>query len=157
MQIKKNIYFTNNMERFYFRIWSIKDRRFINNNDNYGFIFSNVMIEIFDDQFVNENGSIGKWIVCDENYIVEQCTGQKAGFSNAFIFENDIVDSYNQLTDSWERCIVKWDKDTAGFLLLYVNPQSIKRGCGFASSSGTYFDSSSCKIVGNVHEEILNR
>lgn len=83
---------------------------------------------------------------------VGQCTGQKAMAGGGLVFEGDLVDVYNPMTDAWNRCVVKWEDDASGYVCLYVNPDIVERGCWLASESGTYFDGGYCRIVGNIHE-----
>lgn len=84
---------------------------------------------------------------------VGQCTGQNAMSGGCPVFEGDLVDVYNPMTDAWNRCVVKWEKDASGYVCLYVNPDTVEKGCFLASASGTYFDGGYCRIVGNIHDQ----
>lgn len=143
-------------ERFKFRVWSKKYNAYLKDRE-YPVGHSDFYISqegtIFED-----SGPVDEW---DPNppcrfgnpdYIVEQCTGQNAMSGGGLIFEGDLVDVYNPLTDAWNRCVVKWENDASGYVCLYVNPDTVEKGCFLASASGTYFDGGYCRIVGNIHE-----
>lgn len=99
--------------------------------------------------YILDNGSLK---IADPNrFRIERCTGQKDQFGT-LVYENDIADVYNPLTDSWNECQVIWEDDAAGWVCEYTRPENIKRGCHIASSSGTYFEGSACVVKTNVHE-----
>lgn len=85
-----------------------------------------------------------------EQAIVEQCTGQ-SDQSGRLIFENDVVEVYDLLTDCWNRCIVRWTDECGGWICAYAEPEQVVHGCSLASPSGTCLDGALCRLVS--HEE----
>lgn len=90
-------------------------------------------------------------VIDGENAVLEQCTGQ-SDQSGRLIFENDVVEVYDLLTDCWNRSIVRWtDECGGGWICAYAEPEQVVHGCSLASPSGTCLDGALCRLVS--HEE----
>jgi uncharacterized phage protein (TIGR01671 family) len=86
-----------------------------------------------------------------ENFMVERCTGQ-TDMEGRLIYENDIVNVYRPMMDAYEKAVVIWADDESCWVCKWLKPAEVKKDCWHSPDSGTYFQGSHCRVVGNIHE-----
>lgn len=85
-----------------------------------------------------------------ENYRKERCTGQ-TDMAGRLIFENDVVMVYRPMMDAYEKAVVIWADAESCWVCKWLKPAEVKKDCWHSADSGTYFQGSHCRVVGNIH------
>lgn len=105
--------------------------------------------------FIAPNGKLvcaANWDEMNPNvFRIERCTGQK-DMKGLLIYENDIVNVYRPMMDSFEKAVVIWEDEQSCWVCKWLKPAEVKKDCWHASDSGTYFDGKNCYVIGNIHE-----
>jgi hypothetical protein len=87
-----------------------------------------------------------------ENFRKERCTGQ-TDMEGRLIFENDVVNVYRPMMDAYEKAVVVWADAESCWVCKWLKPADVKKDCWHSYGSGTYFQGSHCRVIGNIYEE----
>lgn len=80
----------------------------------------------------------------------ERCTGQ-TDMEGRLIFEHDVVNVYRPMMDAFEKAVVIWADEESCWVCKWLKPAEVKKDCWNSSDSGTYFQGSHCRVIGNIH------
>ena len=137
-----------NNDRFKFRAWSIRERKYHYDIEDAYSNDSHICSDIPNDQdgYPNYHHFFGE-IITDPGYITEQCTGLKDK-NGKLIYEGDVVSFSWQLKDN-EVCKIVWDKIHCSFACV-----DIKTRADFITWYSVFENGQSnrCEIIGNIHE-----
>lgn len=126
-----------NKDRFKFRVWDKLHKEYI------------------DFKILN----FGEYLIMPERYIVEQCTGVKAG-NGKLIFEGDILATSNTQPEAAEDY---WTKEQYGYTTVVWNDEFLCFACTEWNFEPFGIDSvyslEFVEVAGNIHEnpELLER
>lgn len=131
-----------NTDRFKFRIWSEKLKRYY---WNYAINVDGDLVHWMSDHKEEDVG---------EKLIREKCTGLRDK-NGKLIYEGDIVDMYIPQEDAHRKCVVEYviDSGTAQWVCRYIEGKRRHSTFGLSFAiTGEFLDGNYCKIIGNIHD-----